>query len=85
MTFFSPYKDWIIKLHVKHNIIEMNYTTPLTGLNSFEVISYYFSADFWQYLEHRITNIIFQLVQSLRIVRVNTIFTIASQKQIQSC
>ena len=54
----------------------MSSTEPLTGLNPFEAIFYYFSVHFRQYLYNCITNVGFQWDQSLRIVRVNTIHQI---------
>ena len=80
--FFFFFLDWILLLHVKHNIIRMSSTGPLAVLNLFELIFYFFSAHFWQYLDNRNTNVGFQLVQSSSIVRVNTVIYIALQKEI---
>ena len=72
----------ILPLHVKHNIIQMSSTVSPTGLNSFQLIFYYFLhllLHFLQYLDPHITNVDFQLFQSIRIVCVNTIFPIAAR------
>ena len=51
---------------------------------AFELTFYYVAAHFRQYLDNRNTNVGFQLVQSLSIVRVNTILHIALQKVVKS-
>ena len=64
---YSNRDEFFLTLHVKHNIIQMSHTVTLTGPNSFEVIFYYYSAYFRQYLDNRIRNVVCQLLQSSKI------------------
>ena len=70
---------------MKLNIISMSSTGPLKGLNHFNVIFYYFSTHFRQYLNNNITNVGFQWISRLWIVHVIRTFLIAPKEQLLSC
>jgi hypothetical protein len=71
---------WTMPLSVIYSIIQMAASGFFTDLDSEEVIFDDFSAHLRQYFGNNSTNVIFQMFKSLWIIRIDTVFSITSQK-----